>query len=314
MFRRWLNAFIKRNKNIIIELAKKIGILIIIVFIGTVIMSNLINKEINTHETDDNISIYNPSKTVITGNNITKENYNQDEEIIQKFVDYCNNKDVNSAYNLLSKDCRECLYGTLEKFKIGYYEKIFTNKKEFNLQSWVNNENYHTYRIRYMDDFLSSGDYDDIKKGEDYITIDNSENEMKINVNGFICSEFINKEIESNGIEINISKRNIFMNYEEYLIKVKNGTKSNIIIDTGEKSNSIELFDNSNVKYSARKMNIQNLNSELLVNITRPLKIRFDKNYNPKIKSKYIEFTDIVNDIKNYNNKGKNRLSIKIDL
>ena len=99
-----------------------------------------------------------------------------------------------------------------------------------------------------------------------------------------------------------------------YPFKVKNGTKSNITIDSDENRNSIELYDDNNVRYSAKKMDVQNLNSELLTNVTRTLKIRFDKNYNPKIKSKYIEFTDFGTDVKNYDSKGRNILSIKIDL
>lgn len=311
MFRRWLSSFIKKNKNIIIEIAKKIGVLIIIVLVATGFMSILINKEDNTYETDSNISIYRPSKTIITGDNVVQDDYNKDEEFIKKFINFCNDKDVNSAYNLLSKDCKECLYETLEEFRVEYYEKIFSTKKEFNLQSWVNNNNYHTYRIRYTEDFLSSGIYDDIKMEEDYITIDNSASDTKINVNGFICKEFINKDIDSNGIKMTVTGKNNFLNYEEYLIKIKNCTDSNIIIDAGDNSNSIELFDENNVKYMARKMDIKNLNSELLVNVTRTLKIRFDKNYNPKVKSKYIKFSDIITDIKS---SGNNRLSIKIDL
>lgn len=312
MFRRWLSSFIRKHKNIILDVAKKIGIIILIALVGTSIMV-WVNSQRTTFETENSISIYKPTKTVISGKDVSKEDYNNDEEIINKFISFCNEQDIDSAYKLLSDDCKKYLFDSTEKFKTNYYEKIFIKKKDYNLQSWVNDGDYQTYRVRFIDDILSSGEYDNSQKGEDYITIDNSSEGAKININGYIRKEILNKEVTEKNVNISVIERNVFMNYEEYIIKVKNTTGSKIIIDTGEKVNSITLYDKNKVKYNAIKSNIYNLREELLSNVVRTLKFRFQKDYNPEVSAAYIQFTDIVIDLNLYRNKSDNRLNIKVE-
>ena len=90
MFRRWLSSFIKKYKDVILKIAKNFGIMILIALVASSIMS-VLNGIKPTNETENSISIYNPTETIIEGKEVTKEEFNKDEEIIKNFMEYCNN-------------------------------------------------------------------------------------------------------------------------------------------------------------------------------------------------------------------------------
>ncbi len=315
MFRRWIHSFIKKYKNVIIEILKKIGILIGVVFIGIIIISNVSKKE-STSKTENSISIYNPKKTVIEGNTVKKEEYEEDDKIIKDFIDYCNSNRIEDAYNLLTEECKELLYPTIQDFEKNYYNTLFSTKKEYNLQSYINDNEYHTYQVRFIEDVLSTGKYDNSQKGQDYITIIRTSNEIKLNIGGYIKEEIINIETSNDIVKVLVVKKIVYMNYEEYYIKIKNITNSNIILDTNTKLNSIQLVDKNKVKYSPFKKEIKNLTNELSSDVIRTLKIKFNRPYSSKVRGDYIEFSDIVTDVEKYksNNDYNERSNVKINL
>lgn len=315
MFRRWLSSFIKRNKDVILKIAKHFAIMILIALSASAIMS-VLNGVKPTNETENSISIYNPTETIIEGKEVTKEEFNKDEEIIKNFMEYCNNGKIESAYGLISDICKQELFPSVDDFKKNYYLKLFKTKKEYNLQSWINENNYHTYRIRFLDDMLSSGEYDSLDKGQDYITVISSNEGAKINLNGFIGNGQIYKETTADAVKALAVERFVYVDYIDYVVKIKNLTNSDILLDTGKNLGSIKLVDQNGVKYPSYKTQIKNLNSKLSSNIIRTLKIRFNKTYSSSLNDRYIEFSDIVTDIEKYeaDSDYKDRESIQIQL
>lgn len=315
MFRRWLSSFIKRYKDVILRVVKHFAIMILIALIASSIMS-VLNGFNTTNETENSISIYKPTETIIEGKEVTKEDFNKDEEIIKDFIDFCNNRKLESAYSLISDICKQELFPTLDDFKNNYYLKLFKTKKDYNLQSWINEYNYHTYRVRFLDDILSAGEYDSLEKGQDYITVISLNEGSKINLNGFIGNEQIYKETTANAVKALAVERFVYVDYIDYVVKIKNLTNSDILLDTGKYLGSIKLVDKNEVKYASYKTQIKNLNSKLSSNITRTLKIRFNKTYSANLNDDYIEFSDIVTDIEKYEttNNYKDRESIRIKL
>lgn len=299
MFRRWFSSFIKRYKNVIMDVAKKIAILIMISLLAKAIMSGLDRKE-PTSETKNSISFYNPERTIVEGEEVSKELYNEDEKTITNFVNLCNNKKIELAYNLLSDDCKKELYPDIEDFSNYYYSKLFKSNKSFNLQSWINDGKYHTYRIRFIDDILSTGEYDNSQKGQDYITIDLTNGEKKISLNGYIKKEEINKETGGDELKALVLEKKTFVDFEEYTVKIKNITKLPIIMDTKRKLNTIKLIDENKVEYYVQKDQIINLDKELSPGIIRTFKMRFNKTYSSNVKDENIQFSDIVTDVKKY--------------
>ncbi len=315
MFRRWLSSFFKKNKVIILQIAKVMGVLIVIGLIGASIMAVLNRTDTNT-ETENSISIYNPQKTMISGDKVTNDEYSEDNNLISKFVEYCNNGNEEEAYKLISDDCKNELYPTVELFKNRYCNGLFNGNKQYNLQSWINEDNYHTYRVRFTEDFLSTGNYESSQKGQDYITVVTTDDDIKLNVNGFIKKETINKQSSSDCAEALAVDKTIYMDYEVYTIKIKNITDSEILLDTDQSLKSISMVDANDVKYYSQKNDIKNLYLELPSGVTRTLKIRFNRAYDTSIKSKYIEFSDIVTDVTKYRNQEDyaDRGKIKVEM
>ena len=74
---------------------------------------------------------------------------------MNSFISYCNNNDIASAYNLLSDGCKKELFNTQNDFKQKYYDKIFTSKKDYNIEAWKYTGVGVTYRVTFSNDILS---------------------------------------------------------------------------------------------------------------------------------------------------------------
>lgn len=71
---------------------------------------------------------------------------------ISEFLDYCNNKKIQEAYNMLSEKCITEKFQTIERFKKEYVEKIFTYKKDYKIEKIEN-----LYKITILEGVLQSG-------------------------------------------------------------------------------------------------------------------------------------------------------------
>ena len=163
---------------------------------------------------------------------------------------------------------------------------------------------------------LSSGEYDSLDKGQDYITVISSNEGSKINLNGFIGNGQVYKETTADAVKALAVERFVYVDYIDYVVKIKDLTNSDILLDTGKYLGSIKLVDQNGVKYPSYKTQIKNLNSKLSSNIIRTLKIRFNKTYSANLNDDYIEFSDIVTDIEKYeeDREYKDRESVQIKL
>ena len=103
------------------------------------------------------------------------------KKIIDNFVTYCNNGEIEEAYNLLSEECKEELFPDLETFKNNYHSKIFTDYKMYNLMAWINSDNCFTYKVEITEDILTTGGASELNI-EDYYTIVKNNNEYKLNI------------------------------------------------------------------------------------------------------------------------------------
>ena len=134
-----------------------IVILTVIAIISLIhILNNYIEKN-DLQENDSNIYTGITKKrdenyTVITQKKLDKDTSN----IIKTFINYCNTGNPEQAYKLLSDDCKQLLYPSLESFKEKYYNKIFNTKKLYSCQAMVNHDNYYTYQINFTEDILAT--------------------------------------------------------------------------------------------------------------------------------------------------------------
>ena len=85
----------------------------------------------NITEERFNSIILTEDKSTVSGNSLSKTQTNS-LETLDEFINYCNDNKVNEAYNLLSEDCKNQLYPTVEQFKENYYKYIFNINKWYN--------------------------------------------------------------------------------------------------------------------------------------------------------------------------------------
>ena len=313
MFRRWLSNFYRKNKEKIASFAKIFGILILI---GFALAHSISNNSSNSEENSET-ALYTPDKTIISGDNIDKDTYKQEENLVKTFVEYCNNQQIQEAYNLLTNECKEKMYPNIETFRNNYYDVIFNQNRECNLQSWVADGNYHTYKVTFIEDIMSTGNYENVEKFEDYITVATKSGEQKININSYIKTEEINKSTKTEDLEINVKNADVYMNSVKYFLEITNLTENDILLDT-LKNKNVRLVGTNDAEYALDDSNLFSSNLVIYKNSKdRKVELKFTKQYGSEVKGKSIEFKKIITNYEEYlkdpdNYSEYNKTSIKL--
>lgn len=313
-----MNRFIRYwNQN---RIKIIITILIIAFIIILIQVINNILKQVQSEIPISNTVIKDtsiPDESVITGEKLPEEKTESNVNIIEEFVNYSNKKEYEKAYNLLSQECKDELYSTLDDFIVNYCNKIFYTEKTYNLELWQYTTNAYTYKIIYTENnILSTGNINSGNNIEDYITIVESSNGCKLNLNKLIEKKVINKTIEQDGIQISIIERTIYNDYEKYKITFKNNTNNTILLNEGTNGNDICLIDKNETEYDSIINEIPLINLELKPGIQKTLEIRFYKMYNLYRTINNINFRNIILDKESYSKDKNNarKISISIDI
>ena len=289
---RLLRYWNKNKKKVLIT----IGI-IVFIFIILQILNAFVKQSNTTSNNKIQINIKdndNPTQSVITGQELPEKITEENIDIIKQFVTYCNNKEIEQAFSLLSDDCKQEYNNNIDIFKSRYYNSIFTTPKTYNLELWINYDNNYTYKILYYEDnLLATGGAGIDNNFEDYITIIKQNGENKININGFIKKETINKSKTVNNIEILINSRKIYRDYESYNISIINYTTNTITISDGETQEDICLLDKNNVKYLSFIEELPEYDLSLKAARQTNLNINFNKMYDAYRIIEKIKFSNI---------------------
>lgn len=277
---------------------KIIIILAIVAFIIILIMITneyLKNANYNESTADGKImDVKKPNKSAITGETIPKEVVEENSNLIENFINYCNNKEIEKAYNLLTDDCKSEFNNDIYEFRDNYFNNIFGTSKAYRLELWGNEAGYYTYKITYYEDnLLATGGQSLNNNIEDYITITRQNGEDKINIGCFIKKQEINKVKSLNNIDITVNNRRVYKSYEKYIVTIKNNGTTNITISDGKNNSDICIIDNNNTKYVSYISEI--LDSKLTIEPGRQtqLEIKFNKIYNSYKSIKQMEFSNI---------------------
>lgn len=248
---------------------------------GTAISPNntVIDKSANTTQTD----------SIGSNTNISAETANANQTIIKNFVDYCNNGNITEAYKLLTDKCKAEFYTTQNDFKSKYVDRIFTSKKQFNLQNWYTSDLGSTYKITYINDILASGKVE--TNIEDYITVSNN----KININRFIDKLDVNRTSSNKFAKITLVSREIFDEYEIFNLQVTNLTNTTIMINRHADNGKTYATYNDSKTYKAIISETYSGNLTIEGNQTKNVSIKINKMYNGNYSLSKLTFTDIIN-------------------
>lgn len=299
MIRIKISHFIKKHKAKLQDLGVKLIMVAMIVFSATIILSSIsdIKKDDNKKEV---YNVYKPTQTVIQGGNISVEQYQKDTNLVNTFLEHCNNKEIEEAYSLLSDECKQESYPTIEMFKTNYYNTIFNRKREFNLQSWLTKSNYTVYRIRYTNNMLATGTYDENDVYQDYITLNRKDDTEKISIGNFVDAENLNIVTETEEIIANVIKKRQYMTYEEYDIQINNKTYNNVLVSDLYNTEAIKLISRTGTVYGAYNSKIF-MKDLLIAPIgSQKITIRFKKNFSSTEGSKEIVISNFIKDYDTY--------------
>lgn len=313
-----MNRFIRYwNQNRVRIIITILIIAFIIILIQTInyILGQAQDNETGNRENTTIEDTSRPSESVISGEEIPEETTDTNVNIIQEFVDNCNTGNYENAYGLLTQDCKEEVFTTLDDFVNSYVNAVFNTKKTYQLELWYHSTNTYTYRILYMEDnILQTGSVNNTNNIEDYITIEQTNGETGININGFIEKLEVNNTQTINGIQITINTRARYRSTEKYNITIMNTTDKIITLSDGSNGNDICLVDNNDTEYDCILSEIPVEYLQLAPGERRTLEIRFYKMYNPYRRIRRMSFKNIITDKEQYDASQNEDLKININI
>ena len=221
---------------------KKYGKIILIVFIVWLIIF-IINQQLKKMPKESNgTNTYTPDEAVMEENGNVPNKY---RDIIKGTIDqyfaYCQNKDYESAFNMLTADCQEVIYNkSLNRFAEYISERINSQKKYY-IQNYSNLKNIYIYDFYVIDDIEKTGGTGGFLETREKIALIKENNEFKISNQGYIGKEEINAIEEDENMVVKTISKDISYKKESYNIIITNKTDKYIIISDGTYTDSVTL-------------------------------------------------------------------------
>ena len=293
-----LIRFYNQNRRKIIKI-----ILIIVFIIAIIQLLNYFSKRDNRSEksiNNENINnvIYGKEvisdKSAVTGDGVSEKQLKNASNIINKFLNYCNDGNLNEAYNILTDECKEEMYPTIEDFKKIYYDNTFSGeKKSYTIENWIGD----TYQVNITEDSLATGKLNKDETKQDYITVIEKD---KININNYIGRKSLNKVTEIKNIKFTIQCVDTYMDYQTYNIQVENNTDNTVLLDTGDSTKSVYLLDSKKMKYYFYNNEIIKEKLKIQGKYKNTLKIKFNNSYSSSRTLKKIIFSNVILNYEEY--------------
>ena len=283
-FMRWYN----QNRKTVWKL---IGIIVIVIIVIQLI--NHYYKVKNEEELNNNSQTQNATtnsstnsnynnvrvddkNSVLSGNEISSSQEEQ-IKIIDTFVDYCNKGDVESAYQLLTDECKQEMYPQLDNFINSYYNETFANsEKDASVENWTGN----IYKVQIHENMLATGKYSKETTKQDYITVIETEDEQyRLNINGYIERDEINKSKEDKQIKMTVKYADTYMDYAKYTIEITNNSNQTISLDDRANVESMYIRDDNGNHYPAYTHEINSAELQVSPRETKEVTIKYYSKY-----------------------------------
>lgn len=266
------------------------------------------NDNTTTYFTDNSQNDYPFLNDKIYENKNASKNSQEISNTIKTFIEYCNNRQVEEAYDMLSEDTKYNLYKSKTEFVKNYYITFFKTKKIYNMQAWITSGGYYTYKVEFDEDLLSTGGADS-NKIEEYYTVVKENEKYKININRYISNIEINKITEKNNVKITVLSKNIYLDNIEYKIKVENLSNNTIVLDTKNTKRTTALMDSNNFAYPAYMYKLLENDLTVYSEETKEINIQFNQQYNAKYYNTKIVFNNF-----NLDNNSNKKTIFEVDV
>ncbi len=295
-----LIRFFNQNRKKII---RTMLFIVLIILIINLLNNNIKNKNENNYvetvTTDNTFDEVISNKSAVSGESISNSKLKKDTDIIKEFVGYCNEQDINSAYSILTDECKEEMFPTIEDFNNIYYEKLFNgNKKQYTIENW----NGNIYQVRITEDILASGKINDSSTKQDYITVVNKNGEKKLNINNYVGRKNADKTTEMKDIKMTITSIDTYMDYEIYNLTIENNSDNTILLDVGGNPKSVYLLDSKQMKYYFYGNEIVENKLMIESKFKNTIKIKFNNSYSSSREIEKLVFSKLVLNYEEYKN------------
>ena len=274
-----IRRFIKKNRKKVIFVVITVAIIIAINYI----LKNMPEEEIPK-------TTYEPNVAVMDESEVPKKWHSEIENRIKTFVDYCNNKEYENAYDMISDDCKDALYPVIGDFK-EYVDKRFQVKRIYSIQNFSNISKQYIYDVNFMSDFMATGstgtNYGYVQEKFVFTEDDNS---LKFAIGGFVRTNILDAFVEDENLKIVTKKKNVYYDHETYTVDITNKTDYPIVLGDGTGEDEIAISVNEQLR---EETNINAVNVVLQPNESRTFTFVFEKYCDDGYAPQAMYFTDV---------------------
>lgn len=252
--------------------------------IQTSIGSNIINHTQNIENT--------VNQNNVSGSGTTNNNINNPTKLINQFIEYCNNNQIDKAYEMLSSGCKTVLFPSQADFQAKYVQPVFSMKRTAKIEQGMYGEGI--YKVTYYANMLASGGYQNTNSMQDYMVVKQEAEQKKLSINHLIDVQNLNKISNETQVMVKLLQKQSYTDYEIYQIQITNRTNQTILVSEQKSQSSINLVDQNGVNYPS---NIDEQAKEKLMvkpQETTILELKFNKMYNTNRISQSMQFVNII--------------------
>ena len=233
---------------------------------------------------------YEPNVAVMDESEVPKKWHSEIENRIKTFVDYCNNKEYQKAYDMISDECKDAIYPVIGDFK-EYVDKRFQVKRIYSIQNFSNISKQYIYDVNFMSDFMATGstgtNYGYVQEKFVFTEDDNS---LKFAIGGFVRTNILDAFVEDENLKIVTKKKNVYYDHETYTVDITNKTDYPIVLGDGTGEDEIAISVNEQLR---EETNINAVNVVLQPNESRTFTFVFEKYCDDGYAPQAMYFTDV---------------------
>ena len=274
-----IRRFIKKKRKKVIFVVITVAIIIAINYI----LKNMPEEEIPK-------TTYEPNVAVMDESEVPKKWHSEIENRIKTFVDYCNNKEYQKAYDMISDECKDAIYPVIGDFK-EYVDKKFQVKRIYSIQNFSNISKQYIYDVNFMSDFMATGstgtNYGYVQEKFVFTEDDNS---LKFAIGGFVRTNILDAFVEDENLKIVTKKKNVYYDHETYTVDITNKTDYPIVLGDGTGEDEIAISVNEQLR---EETNINAVNVVLQPNESRTFTFVFEKYCDDGYAPQAMYFTDV---------------------
>ena len=218
---------------------------IIILVVFAIILIIIINRILTLNkEPDEPETSYTPNVSVLdSSSEVPDEVADSFEDFIESYVNYCNNGDYVSAYNLVSDDCKQNFFGNSYNDFVEYVSEKFGTGKRYAIQNYSNTDDLYIYSVKIFDDFLATGlTNQSYRYVEEKMTVSYDDNgDIVFSVGNYMGSETLQYQASNEYLKAEITESLQKYSFIIYTLKLTNRTDYTIVIRDGN-ADSTEIY------------------------------------------------------------------------